>query len=81
MRVDVLAVIDGELEYQKDKHGSDHYTSFGDFATYMRVHMTEMETALAKGDFTKAQDSLRKVTALGAAAMTRHGAAARSNKG
>lgn len=78
MRADVLNALESELEYQHETKGSDEYTSFGDFATFMRRHLFDMDMALSKGDFLTAQDSLRKVTTLGVSCMARHGAKPRT---
>lgn len=68
----VYALIDGERDYQDEKW-CDEDNSVGDWLTYIRYYLRHAEEALTieggpDGDWI-AMDTIRKITAMGVAAM------------
>lgn len=76
-RQDVYKVLDSEREYQNRKWGGnvhDSQHSIGDWLTYMDYYLHQAKRTITKGNPIDALSELRKVTALGVAAMEKLGA-------
>lgn len=71
----VLKAIAAERQHQLDKFGLlDQYNSIGDFLIYMQRYVRfAMNTYNDPRNAPEALDAIRKVTALGVAAMEKHG--------
>lgn len=80
-RQQVYKIIDGERDYQDRKWGGrthDDKKSVGDFIVYMDQYLFRAKEYLTKNpNKTYAMDAIRKLTALGIAAMETHGALTR----
>lgn len=78
MRDAVIKAIDSERDYQIQRWGGKP-NDFGAFLTFIRHNLgrAEMECTVSS-DLRKALETLRKITALGVAAMEQHGAPLRN---
>lgn len=77
----VFRLLDGERDYQVSKWGEDEsewHKSPAEFVLYMEHHLAKAREATTHGDDISAMEQIRKVTALGVAAMELNGCAARS---
>jgi hypothetical protein len=80
-RAETFAALDGERDYQDDRWGDNAKMSLGDFVVYADAYLARMKAQLTFSDpmpsitdLDKALHTLRKITALGVAAMEQHGA-------
>ena len=73
-RNEAFSALDGEREYQEAKWGDNSRATIGEFLLYMQSYLREAEKNLTGGSDQGALEHLRKVTALGVAAMEQHGA-------
>lgn len=81
-RTDVYSAIDSERQYQDERgvehSGAPHEHELESYLLYMEDYLTEARSQCArewgKGAKEKALHTLRKVVALGVAAMEEHGA-------
>lgn len=83
-RQDVFSLLDGERAYQEQRWPDDGTSSQkespANFHLYMQTYLDEARATLShNADFTytRFMDTIRKVTALGVAAMEKYGAPAR----
>lgn len=79
---DALDAIAKEREYQDQKYGPKNSldNSIGDFLTYMRCYLNQASHDLTAGDRKAALCGLRKIAALGVAAMEVHGVVTRAHE-
>jgi hypothetical protein len=82
-RKNVYKILDEERNYQDSvwggsEHDKTHSTS--DWFIFIRKHMVEAENALYDSNSEKAMDAIRKITALGVAAMEAIGCPKRKEK-
>lgn len=79
---DALDAIAKEREYQDQKYGPKNSldNSIGDFLTYMRCYVNQASYDLTEGDRKAALCGLRKIAALGVAAMEVHGVVTRAHE-
>lgn len=75
-RQEVFSILNEERDYQDEKwggapHDSDH--SVSDWLIYMRIYLTEAENAVYKSNPDDAMKAIRKITAMGIAAMESKG--------
>lgn len=72
-RQDVYKILDSEREYQKKKWSENHESqnSLNDYLSYMEFYLQQCQSNLSVTD-TKL-DNLRKLTAVGIAAMEKFG--------
>lgn len=77
-----ISAILEEREYQDRKFGpeNDQKNSIGDFACYLDNYISKVKAAITSGDRLGAMHAMRKVTALGLAAMETHGVVTRSSE-
>lgn len=77
-RTKVYELVDGERNYQDKQWGGrphDDMTSVGDFLVFMEQYLHRAKEKLTtETGIEPAMDMIRKVTALGVAAMETHGA-------
>lgn len=79
-RAEVYAALDGERAYQRkwEKSESRGQHSLSEWFAYMEDYIAEAKHILARemqqDDYPKVTHILRKVTAMGVAAMEQHGA-------
>ena len=75
----VIDAINEERAYQDAKYGpkNDQKNSIGDFLTYIHQYWDEAGYQLTQGDRVAALHIMRKIAALGFAAMETHGALTR----
>jgi hypothetical protein len=74
----VVKSLENERIYQIKKWGYDDNKNVGDFLTFMDVYLQEAKVYLTKQDSTAlTMLSIRKLTALGIAAMEKFGAVER----
>lgn len=77
-REEVFNVLSMEREYQKEKWDDiEEKNQPKDFVKYMKQYMAHVSSALKMGKTEEAMSQLRKVTALGVAALEMHGAPSR----
>ena len=78
----VIDAINEERAYQDAKYGpkNDQKNSIGDFLTYIHQYWDEASYRLTHGDREGAMHVMRKITALGFAAMETHGALTRAQE-
>ena len=91
-RAEVYAALDSEREYQQARAASshpsspeEHVHSVNDYVIYIDDYIRELKTQLSRiwvpsGQIPEALHTLRKVVALGVAAMEQNGAPKRVNK-
>jgi len=76
-RSDVYARLDDEREYQAQRWPKERPHSFEEWFTYMRDYISEAEHILSRTATPEAQEPaaniMRKVTAMGIAALEQHG--------
>ena len=75
-RQQVYDLINEERHYQDEKwvgapHDKEHYVS--DWLIYIRIYLTKAENALYELSIEDAMDAVRKITAMGVAAMEANG--------
>ena len=74
-RKKVYEIINEERDYQDQTYGGsvhDKEHSVSEWILFIRKHLNEAEDALYEYDEKKALDAVRKITALGVAAMEIH---------
>jgi hypothetical protein len=76
-RTQVFDAVRGERMHQIAKWGPDEKCSIAAYVLYMEHWLAKARTFAAFGQHEAAMIELRKVTALGVAAMEEHGAPAR----
>lgn len=82
-RQDVYKAIDSERDYQDKKWGTKEYANHSpeEWFMYMEDYINEAKHILSREGYEtcypKAMDIMRKVTAMGVAAMEKHGVANR----
>lgn len=81
-RAEVIDAIIGERAYQDAKYGpkNDQKNSIGDFLTYIHQYRDEAGYQLTQGNRVGALHTMRKIAALGFAAMETHGALTRAQE-
>jgi len=75
-RKEVYDIINEERDYQDNKWGGgdhDETRSVSDWLIYMRIYLTKAENALYESSVEDAMDAVRKITAMGVAAMESKG--------
>ena len=76
-RKEVYSALDSERNYQDDKWPG-HTHSFEEYAVYMEDYLAELKHLLSRNNSAdvlfEAQSIMRKVTAMGVAAMEQNGA-------
>jgi hypothetical protein len=75
-RKEVYEIVDEERDYQDEKWGGtshDNTHSVSDWLIFMRIYLTEAENALYQSSAEDAMDAVRKITAMGVAAMEANG--------
>ena len=73
-RKEVYEILDDERDYQDNKWGGskhDDQHSISDWLIYIRIYLTEAENALYNG--SDSMEAIRKITAMGVAAMEANG--------
>ena len=85
-REEVYSALDSERDYQQSRaaeahpeHPEEHIHSVNDYVVYMDDYMNELKHQLSRiwvpeGQIPEALNTLRKITALGVAAMEQNGA-------
>ena len=84
MREAAIAAVEGERDYQLNKWGPKDATknSIGDFLTYLSDYLGQAQYQLTRHENGRelALHTIRKITALGLAAMEAHGARTRAQE-
>lgn len=81
--LDVVSAIKGERDYQ-DYRWPGHKHSFEEFAVYMEDYLSELKHLTSRNDMNEpvnmdnARDIMRKVTAMGVAALEQNGVLGRA---
>lgn len=74
-RTEVYALIDGERDYQNSRWSNlDKRNSVGDFLAYMRRYLNNAFDEINPSNNAKSLGNIRKLTAIGVAAMEKFGA-------
>lgn len=84
-RANVYRALDGERDYQKSRANAvgdaeEHFHSLEEWAVYIEDYLAELKHSLSRvwrpgGNPTEAElNIMRKITAMGVAAMEQHGA-------
>jgi hypothetical protein len=74
-RQEIHKILDEERDYQDAKYGGsihDNQHTVSEWILFIRKHLNEAEDALYENDEKRALGAVRKITALGVAAMEVH---------
>jgi hypothetical protein len=77
MNADTLRAIDSETDYHQVRWGTNHDStkSVGDFLLYIEDYVSKTRRMITTdAPISEIMEEFRKITALGVAAMNRHGA-------
>jgi hypothetical protein len=80
-RAEVYAAIDGEREYQRNRWGAvGAYHEPAAWITFMQEYLDRARVAVTEGNHEDAMHAIRKVAALGVAAMENQGVYSRAQE-